>query len=101
MGEAITYQFEMDSDEWREWTDTIPRSQPLDGRLTELIRQDTQAVAQAERGDVDTANIEMLATRIRIRATQALGAARGDDVDAETAREELQTIIDLATALEE
>lgn len=99
--DTITYQFDMPTDEWREWTNTIPRNTPIDVRLQDLIRQDASAVAQAQNGDTEAASIELLASRIRIRATQALGAVRGEDVDRETAVEQLEEVTDLASALED
>jgi len=36
----VTYQFEVDDDDWRRWKDTVPRSKALDVRLRELIAAD-------------------------------------------------------------
>lgn len=36
----VTYQFEIDDDEWTAWKETVPRSKSLDTRLRELIRAD-------------------------------------------------------------
>lgn len=36
----VTYTFECEDNLWREWADSIPRSQNLDDRLRELIRED-------------------------------------------------------------
>ncbi|MDS0284770.1 hypothetical protein [Haloarcula onubensis] len=37
----VTYQFEIDKDEWDEWKNTVPRTKALDERIRELIRADT------------------------------------------------------------
>lgn len=38
---VVTYQFEIDDDDWAAWKDTVPRSKALDERLRELIAADT------------------------------------------------------------
>jgi hypothetical protein len=38
----VTYQFEVDSDTWRKWKDTVPRSKNLDDRLRELVVLDAE-----------------------------------------------------------
>jgi hypothetical protein len=42
----VTYQFEVDRDEWEDWKDTVPRSKSLDERLRELIQADTEGRVQ-------------------------------------------------------
>lgn len=36
----VTYTLEVDDDLWYDWADTIPRSENLDDRLRQLIRED-------------------------------------------------------------
>lgn len=100
--DSIHYNFAVDSDEWTAWTETVPRSTALDDRLRDLIREDTRAAQRVgDGGDMETASVGLLAQRIRIRAMQALGAVRdGDDIDRETAVDELEDVIDLADTLE-
>jgi hypothetical protein len=38
----VTYQFEIDDDDWADWKDTVPRSKALDVRLRELIQADAE-----------------------------------------------------------
>lgn len=98
--DPVTYQFEIDREEWEQWSNTVPRQTPLSARLRDLIRQDARSAARADRGDVSDKSVSLLASRIRIRATQALGAVRDGD-DREKAIEELQDILELAQALED
>jgi hypothetical protein len=37
----VTYQFEIDDDDWQDWKETVPRTKSLDERLRELIEADT------------------------------------------------------------
>lgn len=99
---TVTYQFECPEEPWRPWTNTIPRAVPIAERLRTLIRQDLEAHRRATGGHADAEkDSAVLATRIRIRATQAEAALReSDGVDAETAREQLADIRQLAEALE-
>lgn len=46
----VTYQFEVEDEEWNAWKETVPRSKSLDKRLRELIRADTDGRVN-ERGD--------------------------------------------------
>jgi len=43
--ETIEYRFEAPEDDWRRWTETVPRSKNLDERLLELIRADADEEA--------------------------------------------------------
>ena len=43
----VTYQFEIDDDDWADWKDTVPRSKALDVRLRELIQADTEGRVSA------------------------------------------------------
>jgi len=98
--ETVTYQFEMDADAWREWVETIPRSQPIHGRLAALIEQDYRAATrETEDGGMDDKMLGVFATRIRIRAMHALSAIRDDD-DLEEAVSQLEELIDIADVLE-
>ena len=36
----VSYQFEVDDDEWNAWKETVPRSQSLKGRIIELLEAD-------------------------------------------------------------
>jgi hypothetical protein len=96
--DTVSFHFEMDRSDWRDWTETVPRSQALAGRLRELIRQDRRAAARAADGDVSPESVHLMAQRVRIRATQALGAVR--DGDDEKAKDQLQQITDLTEAME-
>lgn len=92
--DTTTYQFEIPSDTWNKWRDTVPRTVPLYARIETLIKMD------AERADVDDVETTQLVTmqynRIRQRSLTARDALdRGDE---EKAREELQAIADVANA---
>jgi predicted RNase H-like HicB family nuclease len=100
-GETVAYQFEMAESAWRAWVDTIPRSQPIHARLTTLIEQDYRtAMHDDENGEeLNDKTMGVFATRIRIRAMQAIGALRDDD-DPDEAIEQLEEIMDMADLLE-
>ncbi|MFW5964383.1 MAG: hypothetical protein ACOCQM_05910 [Natronomonas sp.] len=94
--DTITYQFEMNREAWREFADNLPRSIPLDERIRELIRKDTVTID--DDADLSEASVDVMASRIRIRAIQAQGAIReGDD---EKADEQLAEITELTSQLE-
>jgi len=62
-GPMVTYQFEIDDDEWLEWKNTVPRSVSLDERIRELIRADTHGRVvekndESERETVSEGHIE-------------------------------------------
>jgi len=97
--ETVTFQFEMSRADWNRWKETVPRDLPLHERIVTLIEQDRRA-AETARTDSETQSMELLASRIRIRATQADGAIRGDEGDTDAAREQIQEIVDLADAIE-
>jgi hypothetical protein len=102
---TVTYQFDCPSDTWRPWVNTIPRSTPIAERIRTLIEQDLSSHQQAATSDAgsdaDKKDTALLATRIRIRATQATAALRDSDgVDVDTAREQLADIRQLAEAVE-
>lgn len=48
-----TYSFEVDGELWDEWKDTVPRSQRLDERLTELIQADVEGRVSESNDDND------------------------------------------------
>jgi len=98
--ETVTYQFDVPETDWREWTNTVPRETPLHARLHDLIRQDTESVQAADLDDEQRQHVRLVGQRVAIRSRQALQAIRGDDVDQETALDELETVIDLAEKLE-
>jgi hypothetical protein len=91
----VTYQFSMDREDWREWTDTLPRSIDIPDRLAELIRQDTVVPDDA---DIERASVDVIASRIRIRTMQAASALNEGDTD--TVEAQLDDIAELADALE-
>jgi hypothetical protein len=99
--DPITYQFQMDREQWRKWTNTIPRNHPIDGRLQTLIEQDLRSAAREGDQDdpINEKTLNIFATRIRIRAMQALGAVR-DDENPEQAIDQLEELIDIADVLE-
>jgi hypothetical protein len=43
----VKYQFEIDSEEWEQWKETVPRTKALDTRIRELIRADTEGRVRA------------------------------------------------------
>lgn len=99
--ETIPYQFDPPAETWRAWTDTIPRSTPVYRRLIQLIEQDLRATQRDGTSEMEAASVSVLASRIRIRSMQALGAVRdGEEVDTETAIEQLEEVIELANTLE-
>jgi len=42
----VTYQFEIDDDEWHAWKGNVPRSKSLDTRIRELLRADREGRIQ-------------------------------------------------------
>lgn len=96
--DTVSYQFEMNRKDWRDWTQTVPRREPLAARLRELIRQDRRAAARADAGEIEQKTVSLVLQRIRIRARGALGAVRdGDDEDA---AERLEELIELTEGME-
>jgi len=90
--DRITYQFEMERDEWRRWTGTVPRHIPLSDRLRELIRTDADVGAREIDPD-DRRMIELLGSRIAQRADNARdGIAAGEYERAEEELEKLRQI---------
>jgi len=95
--ETITYQFEMDREAWREWTDNVPRSTPIHDRLRTLIELDT-AVA-LETFDVARCRlVDMKADRITEKARQGQNAIRKREKP-EQAVEKLAGIEEIAGSL--
>jgi len=39
---VVTYQFEVDDDEWQQWKRTVPRDKSLDTRIRELLKADRE-----------------------------------------------------------
>jgi hypothetical protein len=95
--DTVVFQFEMGRDDWRQWTNTVPRDRPLSARIRTLIEQDARAARQAV-DEPEAASVDLLASRIRIRTTQALSAVNESDTDA--AADQLQEILDLADAMQ-
>jgi hypothetical protein len=50
---VVTYQFEIDTDEWETWKKTVPRTKALDERLRELIHADAEGRVDAPEENVD------------------------------------------------
>lgn len=101
--DTTNFRFQIPTDDWEPWTDTVPRSLALYERLRALIIADTAAGGVA-RGDVDGFDAEdeqmvrLLSSRVLHRARRARTALENDDE--ERVREELDTIIDIAAELE-
>ncbi len=94
--EPVTYQFQMPRQDWREWTDSIPRRVTIDDYLRALISHDAAAA------DLDSANehaVDRLVMRLRIRLRSSISALR-DDADTEEAIEKLEEMQDLVDAME-
>lgn len=75
--ETVTYQFEISKDRWRRWTDTVPRSTPLDQRLRTLVDIDS-----AFDGDAEVYKLNLLAMkfeRIAQRSETAADALERED----------------------
>lgn len=101
--DTVSYSWTgIDKDLWRSWTNTIPRNQPIHARLETLIEHDLQSAQRdATEDPINEKTLGIFATRIRIRAMQATGAIRdGDDIDADTALEQLNEITEMADVLE-
>jgi hypothetical protein len=101
--DTVSYSWTgIDEELWRSWTNTIPRAQPIHARLETLIEHDLKsATREATDEPMNDKTLGIFATRIRIRAMQAVGAVRdGDEVDEETALEQLDEIIEMADVLE-
>jgi len=94
----ITYQFEVDRDIWRAWRETVPRRTALHTRLRTLIEQDLRAARRDDDRGED-ATIDLLASRVRIRAMHIREAIEGE-TDIETATDHLDELQDIADALE-
>jgi hypothetical protein len=78
--DRITYQFQMERDEWRRWTATVPRHIPLSDRLRALIRTDADAGAREIDSD-DRRMIELLGSRIAQRAANARDGLDAEEYD--------------------
>lgn len=96
---GITYQFEYaDEEAWRDWAHTIPRDVSLEQRITTLIEQDLRA---SERdGSAEGKTVDLLASRIRIRAQNVRAQVRDGELDPDEALGKLEKIIELTEALE-
>jgi hypothetical protein len=96
---TVSYQFKIERDTWRDWTETVPRRTALHTRLRTLIDQDLRAARRDEDRGED-ATVDLLASRVRIRAMHVREAIEGESVDAETATDHLDELLDIADALE-
>lgn len=95
--ESVTYQFDMDRSEWREWTETVPRNDPLHERLRELIRLDT-ALAMEEFDVAQLRLVDLKADRILEKARQGQNAIEKREKPHQ-AVEKLQGIEEIADSL--
>jgi len=96
---TVSYQFEVDRETWHEWSETVPRRTALHTRLRTLIDQDLRAARRDDDRGED-ATVDLLASRVRIRAMHINEAISGDEVDIETAAAHLDELLDIADALE-
>jgi hypothetical protein len=97
MGEdTVTYLLETNREDWRAWTDTLPRSLHIDDRLAMLIKQDTTTDRDTDELDKDAS---VLALRIRHKTRAAL-SSMGEEPDLETARENIKEIQEIADVLQ-
>jgi hypothetical protein len=81
----VTYQFEIDTDTWNQWKETVPRTKKLDERLIELIEADTEGRVREPKEptppepynpDRHLKGVEFPSTVNRADAIDAIGAAR-------------------------
>jgi len=96
-GSEVLREFCVEYNIWDEWTETLPRSLDIDTRIQQLIEKDAEAARRDT--DVEPESIGVFASRIRIRALQAIGALRDDD-DPEHAIEQLEDIREFASIME-
>lgn len=87
---------------WTDWLGTIPQTERVDARLTDLIERDVRDHQQADR-DLEDATARVIGQRLSIRATQARGALRDDEdgPDIDQAMQILDDVVELAAALKE
>ena len=87
---------------WTDWLGTIPQTERIDARLTDLIERDVRDHQQAH-DDLEEATARVIGQRLSIRATQARGALRDDEdgPDIEQAMQILDDVVELAAALKE
>ena len=93
--ETTQYQVEIPSEDWRAWKRTVPRDVPLYRRLFHLIQTDT--VPRDQMDSSDMALLRLKFERVAQRVTNAEAALNADDP--ERAREELDTIREVATGM--
>lgn len=92
-GESISYNFTMERDAWRRWTETIPRSVSLADRLRELIREDADATRRGGYDEIEERTARLLGSRLYHRARTAETALEdGDDEKVAAELEEIQKI---------
>lgn len=97
--EKRTFNLHTETDLWDDWKATVPRDVALGTRIRSLIRQDLRAARRDASGTgSEQATVDMLASRVRIRAMQAENALKENDT--ESAREQIEEIFELADALE-
>jgi len=95
---TVSYQFDIDRETWRAWSETVPRRTALHTRLRTLISQDLRAARRDDDRGED-ATVDLLASRVRIRAMHVREAIEGE-TDIETATDHLDELQDIADALE-
>jgi hypothetical protein len=97
-GDALNYNFYVERDDWTAWAATVPRQTALHERLATLIEQDCRATRAGGYDDMEERTARLLASRIAQRAENAIAAL--DDADEERARDELQSIREIAQQFE-
>lgn len=101
---TVTYQCKFPAPVWADWRETVPRSMRLSDRLRTLVKQDLRAATAHD--DTEAATIEVIRTRVHMRAIQATATLREaepeeyPDAIAE-AREHMESIIDLTELVDE
>lgn len=95
--ETETRVVEIETDTWTDWLETIPRTEAVHDRLTDLIERDVRAHRRSD-DDMEDATARVIGQRLRIRATQARGHLR-DDTDIDAAIKTLDDIVDLTDTL--
>lgn len=97
--DSITYQFEMRREDWREWTESIPRSVALSDRLRTIITADAKVRQRDGYNEMEERTARLLATRIRHRGRTALQALERGDT--EKVREEIKQMREIAELFDE
>jgi hypothetical protein len=102
MDERVHYTYAPRRDDWREWTDTVPRSTPIYARLDTLLRYDREhdldtLVARDSELEASDDGVAVQMVRIRRRCAAAVQTARQNGAD--DAADALAEIKHLATGV--